>query len=225
MIGSGQRGASPALALTKSLTKPPSPSLPLSFAKVAAWDGEVLRAVLAGDVAPTAVGVKPIICAINAVIESWNAGRFVELGGYFYSNMNFVSLGGGAEAWRGFRQTVCLAKDSLTLHFSESVTPFWMKGSLLELVKQVNAGTMPLASDWNTWRVIGKELRDVRVRNRCTNQTVQIFVPAPAPEGLRRRGEKRKSDGIAPREYASPVTESLVPSCLSREALIQSHRP
>jgi eukaryotic translation initiation factor 2C len=138
------------------------------------------QAVLAGK---GGVGgdVQSVIGALDVVLGEGNSLRFVEVGRTFYSDRGARDLGGGAQAWRGFYQSIRMTEGGLAVNVDESFTPFWMQASLVELCKAAGRGGLP--RDEYAWRRLGKDLHSLRVRARHTGICYRVFGFSPRGAG------------------------------------------
>lgn len=124
-----------------------------------------------------APGVQPVINALDVALSEGNTRRFVEVGRTFFSSKGARDLTGGAQAWRGFYQSIRMTQGGLTVNVDESFTPFWSNGSLVDLCAKANGGRLPM-NDFQ-WKKLGKDLHSVRVRARHTNITYRVFGFSP----------------------------------------------
>jgi eukaryotic translation initiation factor 2C len=133
--------------------------------------------VVSGRAGGVDASVQPVMNALDVALGEGNSGRYVEVGRTFYSDHGAVDLGGGAQAWRGFYQSIRMTQGGLAVNVDESFTPFWMQGSALELVKATNRGQLP--RDAMGWRRAGKELHSVRVKAQHTGISYRVFGFSP----------------------------------------------
>lgn len=143
------------------------------FVKSSAMDSNTIRQVLGGNISAMGEGVQPVVNALDVVLSEGNSLRYVEVGRTFYSDARAVDLGGGAQAWRGFYQSIRLTNSGLAVNVDESFTPFYMKGTLYDVCSKANGGRLP--GNFRDWRRLGKDLHSLRVRARHTKMTYRLF--------------------------------------------------
>lgn len=135
------------------------------------------RDVISGAASGVGGDVMPVINALDVVLSEGNSARLVEVGRTFYSNRLARDIGGGAQAWRGFYQSVRMTENGLAVNVEESFTPFWQEGTLLEMCKAAGRGRLP--HDGFGWQRLGKDLHSLRVRATHNNISYRVFGFSP----------------------------------------------
>jgi eukaryotic translation initiation factor 2C len=127
------------------------------------------------------VSVQPVINALDVALAQGNTMRFVEVGRTFYSSTGARDLGGGAQAWRGFYQSIRMTEGGLAVNVDESFTPFWKETDLMSLLKAANPRGMnlPGINDVAAWRALGKDLHGLRVYAPHTGISYRVFGFSP----------------------------------------------
>lgn len=139
------------------------------------------RDVLAGTTGGVGGDVQPVINALDVVLGEGNSQRFVEVGRTFYSDRQARDLTGGAQAWRGFYQSIRMTQGGLSVNVDESFTPFWKQGTLIDLCKDAGRGSLP--RDEFGWRRLGKDLHSLRVRATHSGISYRVFGFSPKGAG------------------------------------------
>jgi PAZ domain len=79
----------------------------------------------------------------------------------------------------------------LVVNVDESFTPFWMKGTLIDICKAADRGSLP--RDEFAWKRLGKELHGLRVKARHSGISYRVF--GFSPRGARETKFKDNESG------------------------------